>query len=103
MESGIIQLWLAVKWLVFAAIGSGISVMMDKTVNTTKRKFLLFIVGAIVSIICGGACIELFVIKGGAVQGFIYWAWGLWGMGIIVQIMEKLPTAVSNLVDKYTK
>ena len=110
MESGILQIWLSVKWLVFAAIGSGISVLTDKEESTNKQKLLLFFVGAVVSIIAGGACIEVFQIHGGAVQGFIYWAWGLWGMGIILQItkllpklFDLLPDGAKNLIEKFTK
>jgi hypothetical protein len=103
MESGIIQLWLAVKWLVFAAIGSGLSVLMDKTENTSRQKFYLFLLGAIISIFAGGAMIEWLNVKGPAIQGFIYWAWGLWGVGIVIQVTQQIPAAVSNLRDKFTK
>ncbi len=103
MESGIWQVWLSIKWLVFAVVGSGLSVMMDKAESTNKKKWLLFIFGAIVSIIAGGASIEYFSIKGGAVQGFIYWAFGVWGMGVINQVTQQIPATISNLRDKFTK
>lgn len=103
MEAGILQIWLSIKWLVFAAMGSGLTVIMDKTDNTNKQKFLLFIFGAIVSIIAGGASIEYFNIKGNAVQGFVYWAWGVWGMGIVIQITQQIPNILANLRDKFTK
>lgn len=103
MESGLMQLWVLFKWILPAAIGSGLAVFIDSTESTFKRKFGLFLFGALVSILAGGACIEWFDIKGSAVQGFIYWAWGVWGMGIVIQITKQLPIIITNLRDKYTK
>lgn len=103
MEAAILQIWLTIKWVVFAAIGSGLSVMMDKEENTGRQKFFLFFCGALVSIIAGGACIEYFAVKGSAVQAFVYWSCGLWGMGILMQITKQIPIAISNLRDKFTK
>lgn len=99
----VLQLWITFKWVIFASIGSGLSVMMDKTQNTIKQKFILFIFGALVSIIAGGAFIEYCAIKGSAVQAFIYWSCGLWGMGIVLQVTKQIPEAIANLRDKFTK
>jgi undecaprenyl pyrophosphate phosphatase UppP len=103
MESVVLQAWILFKWFLPAAIGSGLAVFIDKTENTVQRKIGLFIFGAIISIICGGACIEYFHITSSTFQGLIYWAWGVWGMGIVIQLTHQIPEAITNIREKYLK
>jgi hypothetical protein len=100
MGEGALQVWLVFKWLVPVAFGSGLAVFLDKTENTFKRKCCLFFFGAAISVIGGGAIIEHYPNLGNAAQGLIYFSLGLWGMGIVVQLSEKIPPAVSRLFDK---
>jgi hypothetical protein len=100
MGEGALQVWLVFKWLVPVAIGSGLSVFLDKTENTTKMKCWLFLFGASISVLVGGAIIEQYPTLGNASQGLIYFSLGLWGMGLIVQLTEKIPPAFSKLFDK---
>lgn len=99
MGEGALQVWLVFKWLIPVAVGSGLSIFLDKTENTTKRKCWLFLFGASISILLGGAIIEHYPHLGNAAQGLIYFSIGLWGMGIIVQMTEKIPPAFSKLFD----
>jgi hypothetical protein len=110
MESGIFQIGIFLKWLAIGAVGSGLSVFLDKEPKTFWTKCALFLFGAFIAIIAGAALIEVFQIKSPAVQGFAYWACGLWGMGIIIgitkqipKVLDLLPEGAKNLIEKYTK
>ena len=106
----ILYIWASVKWWIFGAVGSGLSIMINKSEENTSQKFMLFASGAIVSVIGGEAIIEIFSITGKASQGLIYWSLGVWGMGIIIQmnkqipkVFDMLPDIIKNIVEKFTK
>ena len=106
----IIYVWASIKWWIFGAFGSGLSIMINKSEENTSQKFMLFASGAMISVIGGEAIIEIFSISGKASAGLIYWSLGVWGMGIIIELNKQLPKIfdlfpemVKNIVEKFTK
>lgn len=103
MGEAVLQAWLIFKWFVFAALGSGLAVFIDKTEekdNSWKRKLGWFFFGATMSIVFGSAFIEWQGIAAQAMQGAIYFGMGVWSMGIAIQVAEKLPSFINQIADK---
>lgn len=96
MESILIKIGLILKWLIPAAVGSGMAIFLDKSVNTTRYKIGLFIFGVFVSAFFGGTMVEYWDIKFKMMQAAIYFSWALWGCGIIVQINDQMPEIIRN-------
>lgn len=88
------------KWIAPAAIGSGFAVFIDRTENATRRKLGLFLFGATLAAVFGGGMIEYWNIQPGFIQASIYMGWGLWGVGIVIQVTHLTPEFVRELKDR---
>lgn len=100
MGEGALQVWLVVKWLIPAAIGSGLAVFIDDTENKLTAKAWWFFYGASISVIAGSAFIEWQNIQAQTMQGLIYFGIGVWGMGLSIQITKKIPSFINQIADK---
>lgn len=89
-----------IKWIAPAAIGSGFAVFIDRTENTKLRRLGLFFFGAFIAAVFGGGMIEYWNIQPGFIQASIYMGWGLWGVGIVIQITHRTPEFISELKER---
>lgn len=100
MESLLETLLAFLKWIAPAAIGSGFAVFIDRTENTKLRRLGLFFFGATLAAVFGGGMIEYWDIQPGFIQASIYMGWGLWGVGIVIQVTHITPEFVRELKDR---
>jgi hypothetical protein len=98
---GLFQAWVIIKWLFIASLGSALAVFLNKTERTKFEKAAWFFFGAVTSIILGPVFIEWREIHSQAMQGLVYYAFGLWGMGLAIQTAERAPFWFRSAVEKW--
>lgn len=108
------KLWIFLKFVAPAAFGSAIAVFSDKAERTKTYTIGMFTAGLLTSIYGGGGTIsfiewylskpelKIIVIVPNQIQAAIYFTLGLWGLGLAIQLKEKLPDAVLDSIKSWT-
>jgi hypothetical protein len=100
MEYTVIKVGAFLKWIFPAALGAGIAVWTNKGVIGWD-KLIMFLFGTGAALIVGGGIIDYYDVNVESIKGVMYFGCGIWGIGIIKQINNRVPLWVQAKLDKW--